>query len=339
MGDAVTNFPLIEDWSMPARAALVAENRDVFSALVRLGFDKLQADLPAWLDAARWQTIDAAVDWCLDAFATRDLCADKAAITTWQLFTIPWFWLKQRLGPGYAPKRRLVKAADKPKPLHEQFELSGAERKKPEMDLHQAEDAAIAQIDRNAIEHRLQKTLGKTLARMRGRTCSQLVNWWLQATATLRTSLWFPEETPKPARTYKDASHFRADALARFQVLHHDLLDGKSDLLEAVQCQYFSPCGNEPPFRLPDQEVVKALRLAGVRRLQVLRAEGWSQLLNALIQQLKMSRVGDIERPFLAASLTLTTLDVYGLDEGRDPELRDQILQVPQEPRQGRKAR
>ncbi len=329
----MTKYPVITDWSTLARAGLIAAHRDEFSALLRLGFDRLEADLPAWLSAARWNTVDNGIAWCLHAFATRDLRVDKAADGTWRLFTIPWFWLKQKLGPGYGPAKRRVKSGGDNKHPIEAFDEERARHSAASSDTPDTEDDAVARIDRMA----LQRRLGRTLAELRRRTCAQLVGWWLEATADLRIALFFPEEQPSAARSPKDASQFRADALARFQVLHHKLMDDGNELLRAVQMQFFSPCDGQPRFRLSDHAVVRAMRLDGVRRLQALRTEGWSQLLLKLINQL--DGVEDGERPFLAASLSLTTLDVYALDEGRDPELRERIRQVPQVSRQGRRTR
>lgn len=329
----MTEFPVIIDWSAPARAGLVAAHRDQFSALLRLGFDRLETDLPAWLDAAHWKSVDDAIAWCLHAFGTRDLRVDKAADGTWRLFTIPWFWLKQKLGPGYGPAKHRVKSGGETTRPIEAFDENRARHSAASSDPRETEDDAVSRADHLA----LQRRLGRTLSELRRRTCGQLVGWWLEATASLRKALFFPEERPSAARSPKDASQFRADALARFQVLHHKLIDDANELLHAVRFQFFSPCEGEPRFRLPDQTVVRTLRLDGVRRLQALRAEGWSQLLLKLINQLDGVEGG--ERPFLAASLSLTTLDVYGLDEGRDPELRERIRQVPQLPRQGRRAR
>lgn len=333
MGDALTKFPEITDWSTPARADLVAAHRDQFSALLRLGFDRLEADLPAWLDAAHWKTVDDAVAWCLQAFATRDLRVEKAADATWRLFTIPWFWLKQKLGPGYGPAKQRVKLGGENPRATDQFDETPQRPQKLGAKANEEEDSIAERIDRAA----LQKRLGRTLGELRRCTCSQLVGWWLEATTNLRKAHFFPEEQPSATRSPKDASQFRADALARFQVLHQELIDDANELLEAVRLQFFSPCPGEPRHRLPDKVVVSKMGLAGVRNLQALRTEGWSRLLSELVKKLK--GVDDGERPFLTASLSLTTLDVYGLDEGRDAELRERILQVPQVPRQGRRAR
>lgn len=317
------------DWSPAGRQAFLREHPDVVRSQLRIGFDGLLAVEPRWFEEARWSSVDEAVDWAADQFATRNL--DKARNKSLKLLTIPGFWLAQKLGKrGYAARRAKFASLAAP------FAVEGCSEDSPPPRATSAHEPWL-DVDDEELEE-LAGRLSQVLATLRNQTCAQLAYWWLEGTASLRFPLFgrSEEPSPKPASSRKHASRHRADAQCRFQVLMQRLAVGQ-DGQGVIRLQFLAPCPDIPPFRVPDAAVVRGAKLSGQRELDRLRRAGWIALLAQLLGREKDCSA--VERLFLTSSLTPTTLEVYALDEGRAPELERQIRELPQPPRQGRKAR
>jgi hypothetical protein len=319
----------ITDWSKEGRASLVREHREVVALLLRHSLAQVAKPYgeQALLDAFRFETLDDAVDWCLERFATGTLEPGKLSppSRSWRLFTQARFWLSQREGAaGFQRKMQELEAA---------LWRDSARTEPAEPGVAPAPD-----LDVQRLVERLTRTLSELLAR----TCPDLVTWWLRATEELR-SLWFELPIPEPAHeppSKKDRSLRVHDALFRFACLFRKpLLQGKdmAPAQLAVREWLFSPCRNEPPYRRTEEEIAAALPLTvpkEKRAIQRLRREGVSALIHQLLSHLDTpvepaDAVALLEWTLLRMSVTRTTLVTFSLDEGSSPELERRIEELP----------
>lgn len=316
----------ITDWSQAGRASLVQEHREVLALLLRQSLAQVAKPYgeQSLLDAFRFATLDDAVDWCLERFATGSLDSHKLS-RSWRLFTQARFWLSQREGAaGFQRKMQELEAARRQDAARSESPEPG-EEPVPDLDVQ-----------------RLMERLARTLSELRARTCADLVTWWLRATEALR-SHWFELPEPELAhdpRSKKDRSLRAHDALFRFACLFRKLLVHEKDAVPAqlaVREWLFSPCRNTPPYRRTEEEIAAALPPAFAkekRAIQRLRREGVSGLLHQLISGLELptetaEAVALMEWQLLRASVTRTTLVAFDMDEGRSPELERRIEALP----------
>jgi hypothetical protein len=316
----------ITDWSQAGRALLVQEHREVLALLLRQSLAQVAKPYGEQnlLDAFRFATLDDAVDWCLERFATGSLEPRKLS-RTWRLFTQARFWLSQREG------------------------ATGFQRKMQELEAGRRQDAARSESLEPGVEHvpdldvqRLNERLAHTLSELCASTCADLVTWWLRATEALR-SHWFELPEPEPAhepRSKKDRSVRVHDALFRFACLFRKLLLQEKDAVPSqlvVREWLFSACRNTPPYRRTEEEIAAALPQKVPKEkkaIQRLRREGVSALLHQLISGLDLpaesaETVALMEWQLLRSSVTRTTLVAFDLDEGRSPELERRIEALP----------
>ncbi len=323
------DHPAITDWSPEGRAALVEAHRELFAALLYRALSLLAeryGEQPL-LDAFRWDTLDDAVDWCLERFASANLDPQRLSspLRTWKLFTVAGFWLAQReSGRGYARKmaglraERVTPVPSSPEQEHQELPDTGDP---VDLDLR-----------------RLISTWVDTLRDLRARTCPGLITWWLRATERLRAD-WFDVEVPslvdEPA-SKKARSVLAHDALFRFQALHQKLLreGGAVEPSHAVMREWlFRPCEDQPPYRRSEAMIALALPESwprDKRTLHKLRREGVETLLARLIEKagdVPDEREGAVlaEWQLLRLSVTKTTLTAFSLDEGASPELEREI--------------
>lgn len=316
----------ITDWSQPGRASLVQEHREVLALLLHQSLAQVAKPYGEQnlLDAFRFATLDDAVDWCLERFATGNL-EPRNLSRSWRLFTQARFWLSQREGvAGFKRKMQQLEAARRQDATRSESSEPGVE---PVLDLD---------------VQRFKERLAHTLSELRDRTCADLVTWWLRATEALR-SHWFELPEPEPAhepQTKKDRSVRAHDALFRFACLFRKLILHEKEAVPsrlAVREWLFSPCRNAPPYRRTEEEIAAALpqRVPKEKRaIQRLRREGVSHLLHQLLSGLEvpvepLEAVARIEWQFLRESVTRTTLVAFDMDEGRSPELERRIEALP----------
>ncbi|MCY1021718.1 hypothetical protein [Pyxidicoccus sp. MSG2] len=319
----------ITDWSKAGCASLVQEHREVLALLLRHSLAQVAKPYGEQnlLDAFRFRTLDDAVDWCLERFATGTLKPGKLGppSRSWRLFTQARFWLSQREGAaGFQRKMQQLEAACR-------RDLAPAEP--PESEVAPAPDLDV---------QRLVERLSHTLSELLARTCPDLVTWWLRATEELR-SLWFELPIPEPAhepRMKKERSIRIHDALFRFACLFCRLLLHEKDAVPshlAVAEWLFRRCQNVPPYRRTEEEIAAALPLSAPkekRAIQRLRREGVSALIHQLISSLDVptetaDAVALMEWQLLRMSVTKTTLTAFALDEGASPELERRIEALP----------
>lgn len=327
----VAEYPAITGWSKQERSALVQEHRELLAALLHQAFSSLAERYgeQGLLDAFRFETLDDAVDWCLERFATGDLDPGKVSppLRTWRLFTVPGFWLAQREGrAGYLRKIATLKAAGERATEHS-----------PDLE-HQGELQDQADAPGALDIKRLIEGWADTLRKLLNCTCPSLVIWWLRATEGLRAG-WFdlpiPDLTMEPV-SKKTRSVLAHDALLRFQGLHRALVqEGDSVGLAhlAVREWLFRPCRDVPPYRRSEKEIAEELPEVAPRderTIQKLRRQGVEALIFKLVDE--AGRIPSQEEPvalaewqLLRQSLTKTTLVAFKLDEGSRPELDQRI--------------
>ncbi|NOK34631.1 hypothetical protein HMI49_15625 [Corallococcus exercitus] len=319
-------FPDIDDWSREGRAALVHARRQVLREMLYESFEHFaeQYGERPFLDAFRFETLDDAVDWCLERFVTGQF--DGTRMTkTWKIFTQPRFWLAQRESLlGFQRKMEALERL----------------RRAPSGERLVATAASTSVGPSEAAEvSRLSSRLTATLRLLRDRTHAALVLWWLNATDSLRES-WFDPPVEKPVEHDRMSKKARSlaghDALFRFQCLHRALVHegGDAGAAHAVVREWlFKPCPGTPPYRRADAEVLASLEDGSTlrtRALQALKREGVAALLDELINAVPAGlEPADLEAAFearlLECSLTKTTLTAFNLDEGAMPALSQRI--------------
>ncbi len=319
----------ITDWSKEGRASLVREHREVVALLLSHSLAQVAKSYGEQnlLDAFRFKTLDDAVDWCLERFATGTLEPGKLSppLRSWRLFTQARFWLSQREGAaGFQRKMQELEAA--------------CRRDSARAEPLESEVAPVPDLD----VQRLVERLSRTLAELLDRTCPDLVTWWLRATEELR-SLWFELPITEPAhepRMKKERSIRIHDALFRFACLFRGLLLHEKDAAPshlAVREWLFRRCRNVPPYRRTEEEIAAALPLTvpkEKRAIQHLRRAGVSALIHQLISSLDVptetaDAVALMEWQLMRVSVTKTTLTAFALDEGASPELERRIEALP----------
>ncbi|WP_342381245.1 hypothetical protein NVS55_16420 [Myxococcus stipitatus] len=323
----------ITDWSREGRAALVQEHREVLALLLHHSLARMAEPYgeQSLLDAFRFDTLEDAVDWCLERFATGNLDPGQLSQSsrTWRLFSQPHFWLSQREGSaGFRRKMQM---------LEEARWNDAACSKSPEPTDEPVLGPGVQQL--------IQR-LYRTLSELRTRTCPDLVTWWLRATEELRAQ-WFDLPVPETAHepsAKKDRSLHVHNAQFRFASLFCKLLHWGKDMPPeqlAVREWLFSPCRNHPPYWRTEEEIAAAMPLQvpkEKRAVQRLRREGVRALLHQLLNTLDeppdlADAIALMEWTLLRKSVTRTTLATFSLDEGASPELERRIEALPSIPR------
>ncbi len=222
------------------------------------------------LDAFRFETLDDAVDWCLERFATGTLAPRQLSPSSrsWRLFTQASFWLSQREGTaGFRRKMQELEAACRRDSARAESPEPG-EEPVPDLDVQ-----------------RLKERLARTLSELRDSHLSgsrHLVAPGHGGTALPMVRVASPELAHE-SRTKKDRSVRAHDALFRFACLFRKLILHEKDTAPsqlAVSEWLFSPCRNAPPYRRTEEEIAAALPLKvpkEKRAIQRLRREGVSR--------------------------------------------------------------
>jgi hypothetical protein len=255
-------YPPIDDWSLDARAALVRERGGEIRLLLDEAFTIFGEEIGLPFGAFGFDgddPIDEAVEWCLAAFASRDIDPSRLDTQTWRLFTDVRWWLAQKVG---LPAYRRVWA--------EHLAASGRSRDRmraePAADPDRVPAPGTECGEVGASPEWLRRELGRTLETLARRTCADLVAYWLVGTEGLRRD-WFGWSDPAPAArglaSGKQRSFRTADALFRFLAIHATLVRDEAADVEHRACvlAWFSGCPNQPPYRAPDAAIAPRLRL------------------------------------------------------------------------------
>lgn len=309
----------IHDWSPRGRRRLVEERGDELRLLLDLAFTEFVDHHDVPLSAFRFgrdggDPVTEAVEWCIERFQSGHIDPARLHVEsrTTRLFTEVAFWLAQReTGLGF---RRVM--------------ATWSARNNSDEALRGTVSPAAADLSYTLedVRGRLASTL-RLLARS---TCEDLVTGWLLGTASERAD-WFdwPDTPAQPIEwSPKQRSLYVADALFRFFVLLECLLDQESphpsDVVASLSL--FSPCSNEPPYRLPDAAVAIELTLDGSRQASRLRKTGTCRLI-----QLCLGLAGDgepsLRRELARLHLRPSLLHQHNLND--QAELRTLLRSLP----------
>jgi hypothetical protein len=210
-------YPPIEDWSPEARQRLVEEQRDELLWMLDGAFTEFCTKM----DLHRFgfsgdDPVAEAVQWCLQMFVDPEREIDpeqlQPAQRSQRLFTMPGWWLSQKVGRGVYRRNMNWRWTRSPGEPTYSGQLQDLERTK--------------------------RRLGMTLRRLHERVCSHLVGFWLAATERLRLEAFGASDDEPPEPEAKDASRrslLRIDAQFRFQCLFQELDgEGSSGMLSGV---------------------------------------------------------------------------------------------------------
>lgn len=320
MSRETDDFEPIFDWSPEARRRLIDERGAEIRFLLDDAFtDYADTDELHPYGFGGPDPVDEAVAWAMDRFATvHDLDPTKLPpkLRGFGLFTCARWWLAQKVGKRAFHARQARRIG----------ETRGD-------DVVQEPESRALLLDTFA------SRLALTLKDLRDHSCDDLVGFWLGATESWRRH-WFgwredAAKSPAVAEVSSKTRSLRAhDATFRFAVLFRDGLRDQSLPHEVVTATMLSPCSNEPPYRVPDREVAKALapRVSGTREASRLRKAGAASLVVALCTVLACRPEeprARLEWLVLRRSISATTL--HALDIDGTPGVGEAIDALPPE--------
>jgi hypothetical protein len=299
VSDLAANYSPITDWTPEGRSALVRARGWEIRLLLDEAFTTLLDEPGEQLSDYGFRGDDPvteAVAWCVQRFETVNLDPARlnAGSRSFRLFTEVDFWLAQR-ATARGHQARQMRAKSRAAGV----DPTTLEDKRAQLGEPQFLDRIFA-----------------TLPVLRERTCAGLVELWFEGSANLRGEWFGWSDAQKDSATdmsAKKRSFLVADALFRFLVLLEDLLE-RATSLGLVVCgrALFSGCADVAPYRAPDADVARELRLDGPRAVQKARKQGVRELLVAAFP-IACERES-LRGLFAGASLRPSLLHLYDLE-------------------------
>lgn len=336
-------YPVIEDWSVEGRRALIEREAPRIRALLDQAFTDFCDDY----ELSRWgfrgdDAVAEAVEWCVERF-----CAEKpidpekleAGSRSFRLFTQPDWWLAQKATSRGHRARKAVPVLDRAAHSSGCHDPDGGDVGPADRGPgsegrgssgradagRRAEDRVADALDAKRFPERLRSTLRSLFAR----AAADLVSFWLIGTEAWRARTFgWSDPIPEPqVEANGKALSFRVhDALFRFQCIFLDLLEPGSESRRVVIATMFSGAPNEPPYRKADREVLRTLdgvEASGVRAVTRLRKDGSGELLLAILARVRRFPQGDHARDLGAESISKTTL--WALEIADRSDLREAV--------------
>ena len=317
MTDHQAAYDPIHDWTQEGRLRLLAERGYEIRLLLDEAFSNFcDQDELAPFGFRGEDPVAQAVEFAIERFAsarTIDPAQLHASSRSTRLFTEVRWWLAQKVG---VRAYRRIAAQVRSRVRSEQGRDGSREV--------QAVSIGASIGDPEEVLTAFSQRLGEVLSSLRERTCIDLVGYWLEGTAELRTR-WFGAQReygrPGGGLSGKQRSFHRRSALFRFLCLFHDVLDDSEGLeYRAVALTLFSPCPNQPPYRVPDRSVTDRIepdRRVGPRAVGTLRKRGCGRIFSSLVSRLKEETAGlrgHLEWTLGVHSLSRTTPHALGLN-------------------------
>lgn len=240
--DTTSEFERIEDWSREGRLGFFRNHETAIRLALDLAFTDLMDSAAVSLVRFGFRGDDPvaeAVEWSIERFVGGELDSSKVKPEhrSMQLFTVPHFWLSQKVGrAAYDIIWRQVVA------FTNGTAASGDAVLAPDRGSHLRVDELNA----------TKRQLASTLARLRACTCPPVVKLWLRGSAKFREE-WFgwqiaasnePDQLPGKKR-----SLLMADALFRYFVLFLGWDQERDEACQVVRRSLLDGCEDEPPYR------------------------------------------------------------------------------------------